>query len=215
MTFNELFIQINIDLISKYGEFYNILFSNYLLTQKASIRYNLSVYELQQIIEFIFNTYYFEIQLYNELYKNINDFINLENYKDNNSITRLNEVLIGKITSKFNENKNISNNKNSSSNSDNINFAGMTEINLNNFSNLDKTTFSDTNTDTETQVITGNADDNFNEVDSTGNKIQDTENALNVNLGNIYFSWLNARFESPRRNIMKQLDDLKISIVSI
>lgn len=215
MTFNELFIQINIDLISKYGEFYNILFSNYLLTQKASIRYNLSVYELQQIIEFIFNTYYFEIQLYNELYKNINDFINLENYKDNNSITRLNEVLIGKITSKFNENKNISNNKNSSSNSDNINFAGMTEINLNNFSNLDKTTFSDTNTDTETQVITANADDNFNEVDSTGNKIQDTENALNGNLGNIYFSWLNSRFESPRRNIMKLLDDLKISIVSI
>lgn len=215
MTFNDLFIQINIDLENKYGNFYKILFENYLLTKKATIRYDLSVYELQQIIEFIFNTYLFEIQLYNELYKNIADFISVENFKDNNSITRLNEVLIGKITSKFNENKNITNTKNNTSNSDSSNFVGMTDINLNNFSNFDKNTFSNTDNDTENQIIIGNKDDNFNEVDSTGNKIQDTESATNGNIGNIYFSWLNSRFENPRRDILKQLDDLKISIVSI
>lgn len=215
MTFNELFTSINSNLSLSYGSFYDILFKDYLTLNTATIRYNLSVDDLESIVKFYFNTYLFEIKLYNAIYADIENFINTENFKDRNEITRLNEVLVGKINTKFNELKTIATDNNNTSTSLNELFNGMTSNNLNAFSSFDKTNFNDTSINTNTQNITGNADDNFNEVSTTGNKIQEDETALNGSIGKIYFDWLNTSFQNPRRNIIKNLDDLKIKITGI
>lgn len=187
MTFKELFIQINIDLQAKYGEFYNILFSNYLLTKNATIRYDLSVYDLQQIVEFYFNTYLFEIKLYNALYEQIEQFIDPNNFKETNTITSLNEVLIGVIKTSYNENKEISESGSNNNNDSSTSYVGMTSNNLNNFSNVDKTEGNGFSTNVNSQTILSNELDNFNTQTSSGNKIQDTETATSGNIGKIYF----------------------------